>query len=333
MTQHLRESHDGVERCAYLMAHVGEESRLEFVCLFSLLLCLDKRMFKFHLVVYALRQSAYLNDTVLRFIFRHYRIHLQIVPFVLGPWSSDSHSLVESDVFALSYGISEIIAHLAVVRMENIHKIRDTRGTVVDGQIVVLVPLSCGIAGIVDDVDSGIPQLREVGGQGYNLVQLVNFLRVVLLAGLVNVSHKICYELTLSVVELAVSCHHGYAHAIAVSLLVKRHLAIAVFKRGIHNILLPNAFLDRLGEQCALEDIEFPRLVKGLNTENIQCPLVGERNISINIIKAQSYGHVPQHLFEFVSLRGDIFTRALQPSPKHHKVGQVPQPHQVGLRP
>ena len=38
----LGETNDGIERCAYLVAHIGKESRLEVVQLVCLVLSLDK---------------------------------------------------------------------------------------------------------------------------------------------------------------------------------------------------------------------------------------------------------------------------------------------------
>ena len=200
MAEHLRESHNGIERGTYLMAHIGKESRFQFVSLFCFLLSLQERMFQSHLMIDALGQSTYLDYPVLRFVFCHHRIHLQVIPRVLFPRSPNSHTPVEPHILSLSHRISEIVANLTVIRMENIYKIGYSCGTVVNRHFIVLVPLSCGISCIVDDINPCISQLGKVGGERYNLVQFVDFLRVVLLAGLIYVCHKICFHFSVAAV-------------------------------------------------------------------------------------------------------------------------------------
>ena len=112
----------------------------------------------------------------LRWVFRPVDIAVtSMLPIVIN-----SHTPVEPHILSLSHRISEIVANLTVIRMEKIYKIGYSCGTVVNRHFIVLVPLSCGISCIVDDINPCISQLGKVGGERYNLVQLVDFLRVVL---------------------------------------------------------------------------------------------------------------------------------------------------------
>ena len=99
------------------MTHIGKKRRFEFVGLLGFLLCLHERMFEFHLMVDTLRDGTYLDHSILRFVFRHHRINLQIIPLTWFAGAPNLHSSVEPYVLALPYGIAEIVAHSSVIRM------------------------------------------------------------------------------------------------------------------------------------------------------------------------------------------------------------------------
>ena len=169
-------------------------------------------MFEFHLMIDALSDGADFYHPILRFVFRHHRIHLQIIPFIRFAGSSDSHTSIQPHVLTLSDGIAEVVAHQSVVGMKYVNEICNTLRTVIKRHVVVLIPLFGGISSIVDDINSGISQLGKVGSERDNLIEFVYLLRVVLLSCLVHISHQVGFHFSIRIIYLAVSCHDIDSH-------------------------------------------------------------------------------------------------------------------------
>ena len=286
-------------------------------------------MFEFHLMIDALSDGADFYHPILRFVFRHHRIHLQIIPFIRFAGSSDSHTSIQPHVLTLSDGIAEVVAHQSVVGMKYVNEICNTLRTVIKRHVVVLIPLFGGISSIVDDINSGISQLGKVGSERDNLVELVYLLRVVLLARLVHICHEIGFRFTKRVIYLTVSCHDAYSHYAMLRsayILLERQKTVVVFKSCVNKVLFSDFLLCLFREQCTLENIEFLGILEFLHSEDVHSPVVGKGDRTIGVIHTQSYRHRHKHLFQFVSLSRSIIARLLQSAPQHHQVGEVLQP-------